>query len=65
MDGANQGGRQAANALLDAAGSSAPARRVGKLLVPPEFEPFRAADRRLYEAGRPNAFDPDQASPSR
>jgi uncharacterized protein with NAD-binding domain and iron-sulfur cluster len=63
MDGANQGGRQAANALLDAAGSSAPRAQLSPLYVPPEFEPFRELDRARYSAGQPNVFDPDQAAP--
>lgn len=64
MDGANQGGRQAANALLDAAGSAAPHARLWPLYVPPEFEPFREVDRDLYRRGRPNAWDPDPVAPS-
>jgi uncharacterized protein with NAD-binding domain and iron-sulfur cluster len=63
MDGANQGGRQAANALLDAAGSAAPRAQLWQLEVPPEYEPVRALDRVLYAQGRPNAFDPDRMAP--
>jgi uncharacterized protein with NAD-binding domain and iron-sulfur cluster len=65
MDGANQGGRQAANALLDAAGSNAPRAELWPLYVPPEYEPFRNIDRELYQLGRPNLWDPDQAAPPR
>jgi uncharacterized protein with NAD-binding domain and iron-sulfur cluster len=65
MDGANQGGRQAANALLDAAGSSASRAELWPLYVPPEFEPFRDIDAELYRLGRPNLWDPDQAVPAR
>jgi uncharacterized protein with NAD-binding domain and iron-sulfur cluster len=63
MDGANQGGRQAANALLDAAGSRASRAGLWKLHVPPEYEPFRAIDREAWLAGRPNPWDPDQTPP--
>jgi uncharacterized protein with NAD-binding domain and iron-sulfur cluster len=63
MDGANQGGRQAANGVLEAAGSPAPRARLWKLLVPPEYEPFRRADQALWRAGQPNAFDPDRMRP--
>jgi uncharacterized protein with NAD-binding domain and iron-sulfur cluster len=63
MDGANQGGRQAANAVLDAAGSIAPRARLWSLYVPPEFEPVRLIDRQLYALGQPNLFDPDHARP--
>ena len=37
MEGANAGGRQAVNGLLDAAGSSAPRCTLRNLLVPAEF----------------------------
>jgi uncharacterized protein with NAD-binding domain and iron-sulfur cluster len=63
MDGANQGGRQAANALLDAAGSRTSRAELSKLLVPPEYEMFKAVDRERWRAGLPHAFDPDQAAP--
>ncbi|HEX6388021.1 MAG TPA: FAD-dependent oxidoreductase, partial [Solirubrobacteraceae bacterium] len=63
MDGANQGGRTAANALLDAAGSNQPKAAVHGLYVPPEFELFKTLDRQRYKAGQPNMFDPDQAKP--
>jgi uncharacterized protein with NAD-binding domain and iron-sulfur cluster len=63
MDGANQGGRQAANAVLDAAGSNARRAALSRLYVPPEFEPFRALDRGRYRRGLPHLFDPDQQAP--
>jgi len=65
MDGANQGGRSAANALLDAAGSSAPKAAIHGLHVPPEFELFKRIDRERYKARQPHLFDPDQAKPQR
>lgn len=63
MDGANQGGRQAANALLDAAGHGGSRAGLWNLLVPPEYESFRAIDRQLYRQRRPNLWDPDQTAP--
>jgi uncharacterized protein with NAD-binding domain and iron-sulfur cluster len=63
MDGANQGGRQAANGVLAASGSSATAAELWPLYVPPEFEPFRDIDAELYALGQPNMFDPDRAAP--
>jgi uncharacterized protein with NAD-binding domain and iron-sulfur cluster len=63
MDGANQGGRQAANALLDAAGSSAKHAGLWDLHRPPEYEPFKRADRDRFRRGLPHQLDPDQARP--
>jgi uncharacterized protein with NAD-binding domain and iron-sulfur cluster len=63
MDGANQGGRTAANGVLDAAGYFGSRASVHGLYVPPEFEPFRAADAFAYAARQPNAFDPDHTRP--
>lgn len=57
MEGANEAGRAATNALLDAAGSTAERVRMFKLYRPPEFEAAKAADAELYREGRPNAFD--------
>lgn len=57
MEGANESGRAAVNAVLDATGSSAERVKMYKLYVPPEFEPFKRADAELFKAGRPNAFD--------
>ncbi|MEW6472078.1 MAG: FAD-dependent oxidoreductase [Actinomycetota bacterium] len=64
MDGANQGGRQAANGVLAAAGSSDPPARLWPLYEPPEYRPYRMLDRVRYQQGLPNQFDPDQAAPS-
>jgi uncharacterized protein with NAD-binding domain and iron-sulfur cluster len=63
MDGANQGGRQAANGVLAAAGSNAQPAQLWSLYVPPEYEPFRSIDRTRYQQRLPNMFDPDQAAP--
>jgi uncharacterized protein with NAD-binding domain and iron-sulfur cluster len=57
MDGANEAGRRATNAILDAAGSSAQPAAVRDLYRPPELEPFRRADEELWRQGRPNALD--------
>jgi uncharacterized protein with NAD-binding domain and iron-sulfur cluster len=65
MDGANQGGRQAANGVLAAAGSSDQPAKLWPLYEPPEYRPYREIDRALYQQARPNMFDPDQAAPPR
>ena len=57
MEGANEAGRAATNALLDAAGSTAEPARMFKLYEPPEFEAAKAIDRQRYAAGLPNALD--------
>jgi len=65
MDGANQGGRKAANAVLDAAGSTAPHARLWDLYRPPEYEALKTIDRDRYRRGLPHLLDPDQAPPPR
>ncbi|HLB78528.1 MAG TPA: FAD-dependent oxidoreductase, partial [Candidatus Dormibacteraeota bacterium] len=65
MDGANQGGRQAANGVLKAAGSENEPAKLWPLYEPPEYQPYRLIDRTRYEQGLPNLFDPDQAPPGR
>ncbi len=57
MEGANESGRTATNALLDAAGSTKPRATTYKLHDPPEFEALKLVDAQLFRAGRPNAFD--------
>lgn len=57
MEGANESGREAANAVLDATGSSAPRARKYRLYDPPEFAAAKAIDAQLYKAGLPNALD--------
>jgi uncharacterized protein with NAD-binding domain and iron-sulfur cluster len=57
MDGANEAGRRATNALLLAADSAAPPAAVNDLYRPPEWEPFRKADEQAYARGLPNALD--------
>jgi uncharacterized protein with NAD-binding domain and iron-sulfur cluster len=57
MEGANESGRAAVNALLDEAGSKAERVQMFKLYDPPEFEALKAVDKSLYESGQPNAID--------
>ena len=57
MEGANESGRAAVNALLDAADSNKPPVPMYKLYDPPEFEAEKRADAELYRRGRPNALD--------
>jgi uncharacterized protein with NAD-binding domain and iron-sulfur cluster len=57
MEGANESGRAAVNALLEAAGSTAKPARMFKLYDPPEFEALKRTDAVLYRAGRPNLLD--------
>jgi uncharacterized protein with NAD-binding domain and iron-sulfur cluster len=57
MEGANESGRAAVNALLETAGSNAEPARMYTLYRPPEFEAAKAADAELYRQGRPNALD--------
>ena len=57
MEGANESGRAAVAALLDAAGSKAPPPAMYRLYDPPEFEAAKRADAELYRNGQPNALD--------
>ncbi len=57
MEGANQGGRQAVNALLDAAGSSAARCDVHQLYKSPIFALDKADDLVRYKLGLPNKYD--------
>jgi uncharacterized protein with NAD-binding domain and iron-sulfur cluster len=57
MEGANESGRAAVNALLDASGSKAEPVPMFSLYDPPEMEPAKRADAELYRAGQPNALD--------
>jgi uncharacterized protein with NAD-binding domain and iron-sulfur cluster len=54
MEGANEAGRRAANAIVARAGSPAKPARVFDLYQPPEWEPVRAADAQAYARGLPN-----------
>jgi uncharacterized protein with NAD-binding domain and iron-sulfur cluster len=57
MEGANEAGRDAANALLDASGSTARPAEKFRLYDPPEFEALKRVDAMRYRAGQPNALD--------
>jgi uncharacterized protein with NAD-binding domain and iron-sulfur cluster len=57
MEGANESGRAAVNALLERSGSKAEPVPMFKLYDPPEFEASKRTDAELYAAGLPNAFD--------
>ncbi|WP_235174638.1 hydroxysqualene dehydroxylase [Tomitella biformata] len=57
MEGANEGGRQAVNALLKAAGSAERPCKIEVLAKAPWWEPFKAVDRERYRAGQSNVFD--------
>lgn len=59
MQGANEGARQAVNALLDVAGSVAPRCSLRGLFRPPEFEHLKSVDRARYREAQPNLFDID------
>ncbi|MCK2243005.1 MULTISPECIES: hydroxysqualene dehydroxylase [unclassified Crossiella] len=57
MEGANEAGRLAANAVLDETGSSAPRARLFTLFRAPELRGLQEEDTRRYRAGLPNLFD--------
>jgi hypothetical protein len=57
MEGANEAGRQAANALLAAAGSHAQPASLGALWQPTELAGVRSIDQQRYKAGLPNVLD--------
>lgn len=57
MEGANAGGRQAANGVLAASGSSAARARLTDLYVPPEFTLAKLDDKVRYRLRLPNAYD--------
>lgn len=57
MEGANEAGRQAANAILQAAGSTAQPATLGTLWQPAELDPEFQLDARRYAAGQPNVLD--------
>jgi hypothetical protein len=57
MEGANEAGRAAANAILKAAGSTATPAATFSLYLPPELQTFYNSDDLRYSIGLPNAFD--------
>jgi uncharacterized protein with NAD-binding domain and iron-sulfur cluster len=57
MEGANESGRKAANAILASAGSNATPAATFTLWKNPVLAPVQAADEQLYRLGLPNALD--------
>jgi hypothetical protein len=57
MEGANEGGRAAANGVLHASGYSGQLVKIVGLFQAPWWGPFKAADKHRYKAGKPNALD--------
>jgi uncharacterized protein with NAD-binding domain and iron-sulfur cluster len=57
MEGANESGRAAANALLEASGSSAAPAAMYRLYDPPEFDALKRVDATLFRAGQRNLLD--------
>jgi uncharacterized protein with NAD-binding domain and iron-sulfur cluster len=57
MEGANEAGRKAANAVLEASGVGGSPAKLFKLYLPNEFKGFYDDDDRRFKAGQPNAFD--------
>lgn len=57
MEGANEGGRYAANGVLQASGFSGPMVKVVELFQAPWWVPFKQVDRARYRAKLPNALD--------
>jgi uncharacterized protein with NAD-binding domain and iron-sulfur cluster len=57
MEGANEAGRQAANALLASAGSHAQPASLGALWQPTELAAVRNIDQQRYKARQPNILD--------
>ncbi|WP_330254629.1 hypothetical protein OG874_08835 [Nocardia sp. NBC_00565] len=57
MEGANEAGRTAVNALLGASGSNAARAQLFTRDSIPAFEPFRQMDAARYRSGQPNLFD--------
>ncbi|MGI8330132.1 FAD-dependent oxidoreductase [Actinomadura scrupuli] len=59
MEGANESGRAAVNALLDAADSAAEPVAMWTLYQPPALEGLKKTDARRYRNGQRNLFDVD------
>lgn len=57
MEGANEAGRQAANAILAASGSTKAPARIYGMYRPPEWEALKLVDKSLYKLGLRNTFD--------
>jgi uncharacterized protein with NAD-binding domain and iron-sulfur cluster len=54
MEGANESGRMATNAILDASDSSSERVKMYKLYDPPEFEAVKKIDAQRFKRGQPN-----------
>ncbi|MFE7717723.1 FAD-dependent oxidoreductase [Nocardia rhizosphaerihabitans] len=57
MEGANESGRAAANAILDAADDPAPRAQIFPLVSPPAFAAAKAIDADRFRAGLPHLLD--------
>ncbi|HYF27742.1 MAG TPA: FAD-dependent oxidoreductase [Baekduia sp.] len=57
MEGANESGRAAVNAILEASGSHADRVPMFRLYDPPEFEALKRLDAVRWRAGEPHALD--------
>ncbi len=57
MEGANESGRQAANAILDESGVGGTPAAIYQLHRPPEWEALKVVDQQMYRLGQKNAFD--------
>jgi hypothetical protein len=57
MEGANESGRQAANAILDESGLPGTPAAIYQLHRPPEWEALKVVDQQMYQLGLKNAFD--------
>ena len=57
MEGANESGRKAANAILDLTGSTASRAKIFTLWENPALVPIQKTDALLYKAGLPNLLD--------
>lgn len=57
MEGANDGGRYAANGVLQASRYSGPLVNIVELFQAPWWVPFKAVDKARYRKKLPNALD--------
>jgi len=57
MEGANEAGRKAANAILDASGVGGTPAKLFEMYLPKEFQGFYDDDDRRFNSGQANAFD--------
>ncbi|MFN0249406.1 MAG: FAD-dependent oxidoreductase [Kofleriaceae bacterium] len=57
MEGANEAGRRAANAILERSHAPTPRVAVWPLQEPATFDPWKRLDERLYRAGRRHLFE--------